>query len=716
MKSKITSILLIAILINSMVIPVFGAPDKYTHSSLDIIVSKDGVGYTETVDALIEENDIYIKAEQFAKLTKYTYAVTEENKGVFRLGMKFVVVDYKKQKLTVNTTKQPFSGAILSNGEYYLPFSEIIPWLNVSVDIEKGLLRLESDVLSYWEVINDFEPADYYFFYAEEMGDDLTSVIGLSAIHVFDSLLNLGDVWKKIVPVTGAEGDTCLYDYEVYVDAFREFAFPADATSEALGIPKKIAKGFSNYSKLTTNLVKGVESEECYNEIAYAIGVMSSKKDIDTTNGNELYREMYIEEGSKIIGEYNGALSEKETWPETYKQINNAFKLVNTGFSCLNIMMTDTESYGKALDYIYLRENSQATDGEKLAASKVSAMMESNLVAVLESAKPLAGDFTADACEELIKETVNVWADAVDKKISVSSIGTYLTIIDSALSLFWPVNEAFGEVAKLPVYTAIQQNAYDAFYDARVMNTEVSEESLEMSRMTAIIYLKAALKCFKAKDSMMSVFGATGLVDHYFNSVNEMISNFEVCLLAQEHDTIGDKTEFTSEIRKYLEDLDLLLSENTITTTANTENADTTTNTTAVETTVETTAETTAETTTVAPTPDISKDLIGDWYYYTELSGQTVVWEIRISETREIVIAVGYMFSEYSYWESGNWSLTNNSGEHILTVSLPSGDTCDCIVTLEGNKIKLDKKSGSDDIAIKYGQWYERDKAPALFN
>ena len=106
----------------------------------------------------------------------------------------------------------------------------------------------------------------------------------------------------------------------------------------------------------------------------------------------------------------------------------------------------------------------------------------------------------------------------------------------------------------------------------------------------------------------------------------------------------------------------------------------------------------------------LSEELVGEWYYYTQLSGYDVGWEIRFNEHGEVIIAVGYLYSEYSYWKKGIWSVTNKSGEYILTVNIPEGYKCDCIVTLDGNRIKLEKKSGDDDIAIKYGQWYERDK------
>ena len=685
MKSKIAIALLIAMLLHTLPVSVFAKEEAYTHASVNIVVSKNGNGYVKTVDALIEENDIYVEAEQLASMTRYSYKTTKEDKGIFRLGMKTVVVDYKNQTLKVNNTKQAFSGAIVSNGKYFLPFSEITPWLNVSVDHDKGCIRLESDTLSYWEVLEDFEPSDYYFFYAKEMGDNLTSVVGLSAVHIFDSLLNLGDVWKKTVTVKGAEDGTTLYDYEVYVDAFREFGLPEDSASEALGVVKKIGNTFSNYSKLNNKFIQGMESEECYEEIAYAIGKLTSRDLLQDMGDSKYYREMLIGEGSKVIGEYDAWASKSATWPENYKYINKAFKMVNAGFACLNIMRTDTASYAKALDYIYLRDNAQTTEGEKLAAKKVVSMMESNVGAVLESVKPLANEFVIDYCENLAKATIN---KVVEKEIPKSSIGTYLTIVDASLSLFWPINKAYGEVAKLPVYTAIQQNAFDAFSDSRITSAEVSEEALEMSRMTAIIYLKAARKCFEAKDSMMSVWGASGLLNHYYDNVNEMIGEFELCLLAQENDAICDKKGFTEEIRQYLEDLGLLIKNN------NTE-TDTT-------------------------KPDSSTDplvaqFLGEWYYYTLESDLEVVWQIRFKDHGEVVLMSGYMYSEPSYYEKGTWSVTNIFGRYILSLSI-DGSNCDCIVTFDGNLMKIEKKSGDDIKGIEYGQWYERDYIKFLSN
>ncbi len=709
MKIKIAIGLLIAILINTLAIPVSANAENYTHTLINIVVSKDGNGYVETVDALIEENDIYVKAEQLASMTKYTYKKAEDNRGIFRLGLKTVVVDYKKQTLRVNGTIQSFSGAILSNGEYFLPFSEITPWLNVSVDIDKGYIRLESDVLSYWEVLEGFKPSDYYFFYAAEMGDELTSVVGLSAMHVFDSLLNLEDVWKKVVTVTGEKGDISLYDYEVYVDTFREFAIPEDSTAEVYGIISKIGKTFSNYSKLKIDLIKGVESEDCYKEIAYAVGKLASDDLIKD-------RETLIEKGSKVIGEYDSWVIKDQTWPQNYKYINNAFKVINSGYSCMRIMEADTESYSKALKYIYLRENAQTTGGEKRAAKKIVGMMESNAVSVLESAKPLAGKFVYEYCQELVKNTIE---EAKEIKISKSSIGTYLTIVDTALSAFWPVNNAFGEVTKLPVYTAIQQNAYDTFSDLRITNAEVNEESLETSRMTAIIYLRATRKCFEVKDGVMSVFGASGLLDYYYHNVNEMIGNFELCLLAQEHDAIEDKQDFTRAIRNYLIELGLLL-----------QNGDSETET----------------TTSDKDIPDVSpNEVAGQWFfYYTTFVGGETTWvqELRLYENGEAIAANGIVYGEYHYRYTGTWSMAEGLDENILTFNLhggpisqsqekkcnyPEGCTdqdhqdyvMTCEATVDGDAIKLELISISSGtlentiwghyLPIDFGNWYGRD-------
>ena len=162
------------------------------------------------------------------------------------------------------------------------------------------------------------------------MGDDRTSVVGLTAIHIFDSLLNLNDIWKKIVTVTGTKGDTTLYDYEVYVDTFREFGIPEDSTSEILGVVKKVGGTFSNYSKLNINLVEGIESEECYKEIAYAVGKLQSSDLLEDIEDLKFYREMFIEEGSKVIGDYDSWVSKDATWPETYGYINKASNVINS--------------------------------------------------------------------------------------------------------------------------------------------------------------------------------------------------------------------------------------------------------------------------------------------------------------------------------------------------------------------------------------------------
>ncbi len=686
MKSIISTILLIAIIINVLSFSAFAKNDDLEPVLIDIVVSKEGNGYIKTVDALVNENDIYIKAEQFSDLTRYSYQVTEDNRGIFKLGMKTVVIDYKRQTLKVNNIKQSFSGAISLDGNYFLPFSEIAPWLNVSIDIEKGCLRLESDILSYWEVIDEFDPMDFYFFYVEELGDDPWAVAGLTAMHVLDSLLNLDDVWKKTVTVTGDKDDTSLYDYEVYVDTFRDFGIPEDTTSETLGIVNSIGKSFSNFTTLSVDLVEGLTSKECYEEIAYALGKKLTKDISDTMSDPKLYREMLIKEGSEVLGDYESWKGDPGDFPKTMKQINSAFKMLNAGFACLNIMMADTESYADALEYIYLRKGAKTTGGEKLAAQKVCAMMNSNIVAILESAKPLVGKFTADACDKLVKDTIDIWAEAAGTSIHISSIGTYLDVMDAAFSVFWPVNKAASEISKLSAYTAIQQNAFDAYLDSKITNSEIDAKALEISRMTAIIYLKATRKCFEAKDKYMSVYGGAGLLDGYYKNVNEMIGNFEICLLAQENDEINSKKDYTKEIRQYLEDLNLLK-----------------------------TNDSSGSNIILPPfsSGSMSERLIGEWYYI-----ETVVengwerykaWDITFKENGEIIVGVGYIQTDNCAWYEGTWSLAYKSGQYILTIKIEK-NKCECVVTIDGNKLKLDKKSGDDKMGIKCSQWYEYGK------
>lgn len=688
---RLTAIFLLVTCLLNAAVPVFGVENNYDHTQIAVVVSKNGSEEYKMIDVLSGEKDIYLTPEQLVELTRYSYRVTEDGRGLFQLGMKTIVLDYKNQIMKVNNTQQSFSGAISLDGEYYLPFSELSPWLNITLDHNDDILRIESDALSYWEVLQDFNPQDYYFIYAEELGDDVGNVVGLTAIHVFDSLLNIDDVWKKVVPVTGIIGDTSIYDYEIYVDTFKEFAIPEDDADDAVGLFKKAAGLFTNYTKLCKELT----TEDFHDEIAYTFGRLVSDDTIDTDNP-EFYRGMYQAYGEDFLGEYEDWVSKDSTIPEDFKRANKVIRLLNTCFLCMQIMAADTESYARALEYIYFRDNSEATTGERKAAEKVVMATHSNGGTLVDTAATL----THECIKEVLEASYDVWAEAADFEMPKSSIGSYLTLIDTTLSLFWPINKAYGEVAKLPVYTTIQQQAYDAFMDAKVGTGEATAEELELSRMTAIFYLRAAKKCYSAKDKMMSVWGADGLLDYYLDDVQEMIEKFNLCWPAQKHDAIVPKTEEIAAVQELLLKLGVLLEKKP----SETESKNPTTPVIPTQPIEET-----------RPANQYPEELLGRWVLFSGDYDDDILWDIQLWEDGTAGIGLGFALSEYVETYYGEWFCVQETGGYTINLSLTGGFDGEepgiynikVFAQLDGEQMRLQKYSG-DDVSIVYDQWYER--------
>lgn len=457
------------------------AIDSDLSKDICVVIIKDGLTTEQHFSAICFNDEIYMQPEAFADITRYQYK-TIDSRYIYQLGLKSVVVDYQNNTLLVNNTKQYFSGVYTENGHNYLPMSELLPWLNISCKAANGKLYIESDLKSYWEAAEHFNYADYEFNLADEYGGGVGDLIGLSSIAVFDCILDLENIWKKMI-VTD-RSNTRLYDYEIYKDCFREFALPND---------------FLGYAE-------------------DGIGVLSQ----------------YVSDGTGIVTDLLGDLADMSI----LKTSSAGLQALNTGYIYLRVAATDTGKYAEALEYIYLRENASHDSGVQKAAKEVIRLLESAAYATdsglqnayLEFGEIMAEDAIADNIDELLTDSV------------LGTLGTYIDICDFALSQIWPVNEAYSEISRMTTYQAIQHDALTAYHQAHKVLSEMNSKDIQNARMSAIIFLKTARKCYEALDMRNSVYGAEGLYDTKIKIIEDKLFEFELCALFETHDAICDKT------------------------------------------------------------------------------------------------------------------------------------------------------------------------------
>lgn len=546
---RITSFVLIVALF-VLCCPVYAAANEGSeleYAKLEVIVDKNGKQSEIMLPVIVREGELFIEPQKLQEITRYRLG-SGENKHTYLLGKKQVTIDYTEQTLKVNLNDMPFSGTLYVDGVHYLPMSEILPWMNVECYLDSNhRLHIDSDIKSFWEVINDFTPADYMFNLSEMFGDSVGDVVGLAAIGVFDCFMDLGNVWKRVVPIneTISEGEfVSIYEYEIYKQCFRELALPTVGNeAEAAELISDLSGLVSDGSQVLNSYYKGFFSEELFNRAT----------------------EKYGKDVAKILWGETPKDPEVETTAEFLKQMSTALKYMKTGFLYLTIAMTDTTDYAEALRSIYLSERKSYPAGVELAASEAIIALESQAGAIADGAATILAEAGMKFLEGAVEETVEGMVEqAIQTKVSETffgSLGLYLDIIDATLTIVWPVNEAYEEVMEMTVYQGIQYDASSLYSNFQSFQKPISEQEISNTRTSALIILKTAMKCYEAMQQTFDLYGGEGVLNTQIELLEDRITEFELSALAEENDAICNKSEITAELRALFSELDLVVTE-----------------------------------------------------------------------------------------------------------------------------------------------------------
>ena len=115
-----------------------------------------------------------MKAEDLVELTRFQLNQSG-SVFVFTLGKKIVNVDVDANSLSFLGQSYSIKPVIHHDGGYWLPLSEMLPWLNVSCSIsDEKILTITPNPLSFWEILSEFNPSDYYFSIANDKANSKT--------------------------------------------------------------------------------------------------------------------------------------------------------------------------------------------------------------------------------------------------------------------------------------------------------------------------------------------------------------------------------------------------------------------------------------------------------------------------------------------------------------------------------------------------------------
>ena len=304
-----------------------------------------------TVDGSIEGDyrilergdELLFSAKDLAEISGFSY-LEEDGQIILSRGAKDVRIDPKKSQMYLlegtgaDTDRKLKTKPVEENGDWFLPGSEVLPQLNVSIlGTEDGYLYIHRDDISIWDIYEDFDAKDYKFDFARactNMGIETNETKVLAALN------NKGlSEMTKVGKLTGHRYQSGVV---TYTDLFEDMVLEKESSEEAWNIIWKDADIIVDLLDLAGALTGGSGSEIDLGSIftfademgeyallaKHAETIESDKLELikavqDNYNGNYHYAEEIREAASSISNTYteidkNGALAKLN---ETFRKI-----------------------------------------------------------------------------------------------------------------------------------------------------------------------------------------------------------------------------------------------------------------------------------------------------------------------------------------------------------------------------------------------------------
>lgn len=479
---------------------------------------------------LLKNDDVCIPAADYANITRYTYQESD-NAILYTLGDKTIFISKSDGTVQIpalgvsESYGLKIENIIIADGVTYLPLSQLLPWMNVSVSVEDGNLMVEPDELSFWELTAELDSDKYLFNLCEDWGDTFSSRISLAAMMTFDIVVN-----QRFEKLTGG-GET--YTYEQYKDAYVEFATDdALVTDEAESVMNSIFSADKN-----------IQTVEDLLEI--------DEKEVNHTIETTLFSQMMLDE----LAEYSEFA---QAWRDA-RNIIKAAKYADDLLQPLKLMKINELYFHDVNDYyIYIQTLANA-GGKSLAKQAALNSVASSLrdkssmfaVQIMENSVNLLHDISEEIVIDPVKD--------IFKETAIGQLSIYLDAAKIFYSTVLPINGAFSGMAKIGLYSSLASDSWNNTYAYR--SGSITEQDLLMMTEGYKFSLRASKKCFQTLEDtadikfagVISLFGDTeGLMDYRIKPINEMITKLGIAARARENDSIDNKETRTSELLEAL--------------------------------------------------------------------------------------------------------------------------------------------------------------------
>lgn len=450
--------------------------------------------------AIIKNNEIFIPAEDFTKITRYEYNQDEHCfliKGQeLKKSFKSILIDKEKKRMLVSK-KQFFNltDCFTQDETLFLPLCQMLPVLNADIlNIKDNIIYIYNSKLTLADILYDFNVSDYYFEIVSEMNEDKFLALQLILPNfVLDTFLN--DLFSLNIV-------TNKVDYNHTKEVLSEFI-----TDKNLYLQAK-AKDPSITQEIIDFFDKANETS----------------KDL-----NSIYD--WIDEAGKTTSKNNDVLF------NALKDLYNTNALKDDNFKKLTNMWNSGEiSFGDFIDIcVFAYDSVTMIEDNKEMLNAVYNVK--NTITKKETDRKAAKDvydlYGENVESALVKEVINKLSD--DAIATFLGAGLYNVVMKTASALiegFLPFKSS--EVAQLPYYSNISVTAAGKY--AKYLLEERTDENIYNLRLSLLL-------CLTASKKGCEVLGDT-LGKETKNFYKERISETEKLIMGLYK--VGDNLKFDS--------------------------------------------------------------------------------------------------------------------------------------------------------------------------
>lgn len=180
------------------------------------------------------DGELLLSAEDLAEISGFEYA-EKDGQLILSRGAKHIRIDPKKATMYLlegtgaDNERKLKTKPAEEDGTWFLPGSEVLPQLNVTVAAtEEGALYVFRDVISIWDIYEDFDANDYKFDFARACTNIGVGTKGTKALAV----MNNNGVIGMAVGWIPYESDANIAEYAVYNEIFEDMLMERDSTVE----------------------------------------------------------------------------------------------------------------------------------------------------------------------------------------------------------------------------------------------------------------------------------------------------------------------------------------------------------------------------------------------------------------------------------------------------------------------------------------------------